>query len=201
MYWAAPASPQLDDSNETCPDILLDCFSNPSLCFQNTLQMYHLFTLTSKTQFNNKQDLTSNLLNLSNTEWWNQTILAIGLFCVWVGIMFVATLPFSKSGGLVGPAMWPSHGFCSTPVVESYDSQLGNQRIPLQAIATSHKLELLFSKLSGWYCTELRVPKVLNSWFRTWKSIRDQWKELLISTSWKLEVMILNVLLFRFLSW
>ena len=38
-------------------------------------------------------------------------------------------------------------------------SQPGNQRLPLQGIAGSQKLEFMFSKLSGYHCKELRVPK------------------------------------------
>ena len=69
---------------------------------------------------------------------------------------------------------------CRFPDLETYGSQPGNQRLPLQGIAGSQKLEFMFSKLSNYHCKELRIPKVWNSWFQTWKSIRYQWKDLLI---------------------
>ena len=40
--------------------------------------------------------------------------------------------------------------------LETYGSQPGNQRLPLQGIAGSQKLEFMFSKLSGIHCKELR---------------------------------------------
>ena len=48
---------------------------------------------------------------------------------------------------------------CRFPDLETCGSQRGNQRLPLQGIAGSHRLELMFSKLSGYHCKELRVPK------------------------------------------
>ena len=42
---------------------------------------------------------------------------------------------------------------------ETYGSQPGNQRLLLQGIAGSQKLEFMFSKLSGYHCKELRGPK------------------------------------------
>ena len=72
---------------------------------------------------------------------------------------------------------------CRFPDLETYGSQPGNQRLPLQRIAGSQRLEFMFSKLSGYHCKELRVPKAWNSWFQTWKSIRYQWKDLLIPKS------------------
>ena len=60
---------------------------------------------------------------------------------------------------------------CRFPDLETYGSQPGNQRLPLQGIAGSQKLELTLSKLSGFHCKELRVPKAWNSWFQAWKSI------------------------------
>ena len=42
---------------------------------------------------------------------------------------------------------------------ETYGSEPGNQRLPLQGIAGSQKLEFMSSKLSGYHCKELRVPK------------------------------------------
>ena len=69
---------------------------------------------------------------------------------------------------------------CRFPDLETYGSQPGNQRLPLQGIAGSQKLEFMFSKLGNYHCKELRIPKVWNSWFQTWKSIRYQRKDLLI---------------------
>ena len=69
---------------------------------------------------------------------------------------------------------------CRFPDLETYGSQPGSQRLPLQGIAGPQKFEFMFSKLSGYHCKELRIPKVWNSWFQTWKSIRYQWKDLLI---------------------
>ena len=51
---------------------------------------------------------------------------------------------------------------CRFPDLETYGSQTGNQicsRLLLQGIAGSQKLEFMFSKLSGYHCKELRVPK------------------------------------------
>ena len=62
---------------------------------------------------------------------------------------------------------------CRFPDLETYGSQTGNQicsRLLLQGIAGSQKLEFMFSKLSGYHCKELRVPKAWNSWFQAWKS-------------------------------
>ena len=59
---------------------------------------------------------------------------------------------------------------CRFPDLETYGSQPGNQRLPLQGIAGSQKLEFMLSKLSGYHCKELRVPKAWNSWFQAWKS-------------------------------
>ena len=43
--------------------------------------------------------------------------------------------------------------------LETYGSQPGNQRLPLQGIAGSQRLELMFSMLSNYHCKELRIPK------------------------------------------
>ena len=53
---------------------------------------------------------------------------------------------------------------CRFPDLETYRSQPGNQRLPLQGIAGSQKLEFMFSKLSL-------------------KKYRYQWKDLLIAKS------------------
>ena len=59
---------------------------------------------------------------------------------------------------------------CRFPDLETYGSQPGNQRLPLQGIAGSQKLEFMFSKLSNYHWKELRIPKVWNSWLQAWKS-------------------------------
>ena len=50
---------------------------------------------------------------------------------------------------------------CRFPDLGIYGSQPKNQRVPLQGIAGSQKLEFMFSKLSGYHCKELRVPQSL----------------------------------------
>ena len=42
---------------------------------------------------------------------------------------------------------------CRFPDLETYGSQPGNQRLPLQGIAGSQRLEFMFSKLSGFHCS------------------------------------------------
>ena len=41
---------------------------------------------------------------------------------------------------------------CRLPGLETYSSQLGNQWFPLEAVAASHRLELMFSKVSSYHC-------------------------------------------------
>ena len=48
---------------------------------------------------------------------------------------------------------------CRLPEVGTHASQPGNQRFPLQGIAGSQRLELMFSKLSNYHCKELPVAK------------------------------------------
>ena len=48
---------------------------------------------------------------------------------------------------------------CRFPDLETYGSQPGNQRLPLQGIAGSQTLEFMFSKLSNYHCKELPVAK------------------------------------------
>ena len=59
---------------------------------------------------------------------------------------------------------------CRFPDLKTYGSQPGNQRLLLQGIAGSQKLEFMFSKLSNYHCKELPVAKAWNSWFQAWKS-------------------------------
>ena len=73
----------------------------------------------------------------------------------------------------------------------------GNQRLPLQGIAGSQRLEIIFSKLSNYHCKELPVATAWNSLFQTWKSIRYQWKDLLIAktkNSWFLIIVLFCLL-------
>ena len=95
-------------------------------------------------------------------------------------------LPFPKGWNWWFPTREPKVTMarnCRFPDLETYGSQPGNQRLPLQGIAGSQRLELMFSKLSNYHCKELPVAKAWNSWFQTWKSIRYQWKDLLIPKS------------------
>ena len=95
-------------------------------------------------------------------------------------------LPFPKGWNWWFPTWEPKVTMarnCRFPDLETYGSQPGNQRLPLQGIAGSQKLEFMFSKLSGFHCKELRVTNAWNSWFQAWKSIRYQWKDL-IAKSW-----------------
>ena len=48
--------------------------------------------------------------------------------------------------------------------LETYGSQPGNQRLPLQATAGSQKLELMLPNLRtiGYHCKELPIPKGWN---------------------------------------
>ena len=71
-------------------------------------------------------------------------------------------LPFPKGWNWWFPAWEPKVTMarnCRFPDLETYGSQPGNQRLPLQGIAGSQKLEFMFSKLSGFHCKELWVPK------------------------------------------
>ena len=82
-------------------------------------------------------------------------------------------LPFPKGWNWWFPTWEPKVTMarnCRFPDLETYGSQPGNQRLPLQGIAGSQKLEFLFSKLSNYHCKELLVPKAWNSWFQAWKS-------------------------------
>ena len=50
---------------------------------------------------------------------------------------------------------------CRLPDLETYGSQPGNQKLPLQGIAGSQKLEFMFSKLSGFhYVRNCGFPKL-----------------------------------------
>jgi hypothetical protein len=55
------------------------------------------------------------------------------------------------------------------PRPETYRSQPGNHRLPLQATAGSQQLELMFPNLGtiGYHCKELPVPRGWNYWFPT----------------------------------
>ena len=83
-------------------------------------------------------------------------------------------LPFPKGWNWCFPTWEPKVTMARNcrwePDLETYGSQPGNQRLLLQGIAGSQKLEFMFSKLSGYHCKELRVPKGWNSWFQAWKS-------------------------------
>ena len=65
-------------------------------------------------------------------------------------------LPIPKGWNSLLPTWEPK---VTIPDLETYGSEPGNQRLPLQGIAGSQKLGFMFSKLSGYHCKELRVPK------------------------------------------
>ena len=95
-------------------------------------------------------------------------------------------LPFPKGWNWWFPTWEPKVTMarnCRFPDLETYGSQPGNQRLPLQGIAGSQRIEFMFSKLSNYHCKELPVAKAWNLWFQTWRSIRYQWKDLLIPKS------------------
>ena len=63
-------------------------------------------------------------------------------------------LPFPKGWNWWFPTWQPKVTMarnCRFPDLETYGSQPGNQRLPLQGIAGSQKLEFLFSKLSNYH--------------------------------------------------
>ena len=71
--------------------------------------------------------------------------------------------PVSKGWNSLWPTWEPQVTMarnCQFPDLETYGSQPGNQRLLLQGIAGSQKLEFMFSKLSGYHGKELRVPIV-----------------------------------------
>ena len=88
---------------------------------------------------------------------------------------------------------------CRFPDLETYGSQPRNQTLPLQQIAGSQKLEFLFFEAK-----QLSLQGTADSQkFETHgpkpeKSIRYQWKESVDSK--KIELMVLNVVLFCLLS-
>ena len=87
---------------------------------------------------------------------------------------------------------------CRFPDVETCGSQLGNQRLPLQRIDGSQRLELYVFEAKGYHCKELRVPKAWNSWFQTWKKHTLPVEGSVDSK--KLKLMVLDVALFYLLS-
>ena len=86
---------------------------------------------------------------------------------------------------------------CRFPDLETYGSQPGNQRLPLQGIAGSQRLELMFSKLSNYYCKELPVLKLETHGSKPEKVTLPV--EGSVDCK-KLELMVLNVVLFCLLS-
>ena len=110
-------------------------------------------------------------------------------------------LPFPKGWNWWFPTWEPKVNIarnCRFPDLETYGSQPGNQRLPLQGIAGSQKLEFMFSKLSNYHCKELRVPKAWNSMVPSLKK-----HTLPVEGSVdckKIKIMVLNVVLFCLLS-
>ena len=86
---------------------------------------------------------------------------------------------------------------CRFPDLETCGSQPGNQRLLLQGIASSQKLEFMFSKLSGYHCKELRVPKAWTHGSKPEKVTLPVEGSVVCK---KLELMVLNVVSFCLLS-
>ena len=78
-------------------------------------------------------------------------------------------LKVGTDGSQCGNQRLPWQGTAGFQTLKLTVPNLGT-RSPLQGIAGSQKLEFMFSKLRGFHCKELRVPKVWNSWFQAWKS-------------------------------
>ena len=109
-------------------------------------------------------------------------------------------LPFPKGWNWWFPTWEPKVNIarnCRFPDLETYGSQPGNQRLPLQGIAGSQKLEFMFSKLSNYHCKELRVPKAWNSML---PSLKKHTLPVEGSVDSKKIIMVLNVVLFCLLS-
>ena len=87
---------------------------------------------------------------------------------------------------------------CRFPDLETYGSQPKNQRVPLQGIAGSQKLEFMFSKLSNYHCKELRVPQNLKLMVRNLKKHTLPVEGSVDSK--QIKIMVLNVVLFCLLS-
>ena len=87
---------------------------------------------------------------------------------------------------------------CRFPDLETYGSQPGNQRLPLQGIAGSQKLEFMFSKLNNYHCKELRIPKVKKLMVPNLKKHTLPVEGSVDSK--KINIMVLNVVLFCLLS-
>ena len=87
---------------------------------------------------------------------------------------------------------------CRFPDLETYSSQPGNQRLPLQGIAGSQKLEFMCSKLSNYHCKELPVAERLKLMVPNLKKHTLPVEGSVDSK--KFELMVLNVVLFCLLS-
>ena len=91
--------------------------------------------------------------------------------CVW---FMARNCRFPKVGTQLLPTWEPQVTIarnCRFPDLETYGSQPGNQRLPLQATAGSQRLELMLPNLGtiGYHCKELPIPKGWNWWFPTWE--------------------------------
>ena len=87
---------------------------------------------------------------------------------------------------------------CRFPDLGIYGSQPKNQRVPLQGIAGSQKLDLMFSKLSNYHCKELRIPQSLKLMVPNLKKHTLPVEGSVDSK--KFELMVLNVVLLCLLS-
>ena len=87
---------------------------------------------------------------------------------------------------------------CRFPDLETYGPQPGNQRLPLQGIAGSQKLEFMFSKLSSFHCKELRISQSLKLMVPNLKKHTLPVEGSVDSK--KIKIMVLNVVLLCLLS-
>ena len=108
--------------------------------------------------------------------------------CVW---FMARNCRFPKVGTQLLPTWEPQVTIarnCRFPDLETYGSQPGNQRLPLQATAGSQRLELMLPNLGtiGYHCKELPIPKGWNWWFPTWEPKGYHGKELPVPRPWNL---------------
>ena len=92
-------------------------------------------------------------------------------------------LKVGTDGSQRGNQRLPWQGTAGSQTLKLTVPNLGTRGYHCKEIAGSPKLEFMFSKLNNYHCKELPVAKAWTSWFQTWKSIRYQWKDLLIPKS------------------
>ena len=110
-------------------------------------------------------------------------------------------LPFPKGWNWWFPTWEPKVTMarnCRFPDLETYGSQPGNQRLPLQGIAGSQRLEFMFSKLSNYHCKEIAVCESLKLMVPNLKKHTLPVEGSVDSK--KIKIMVPNVVLFCLLS-